>query len=104
MAKTLIDGFWYDRGVSPRELWEEIECLDRVAEHRIRNAIKAHETGWLTTLDLGRTVDDLLYRRQAVLDLIICLRWEDTFTERQRSRYDTLTRMIGRKRCDRFVG
>jgi hypothetical protein len=105
VAKTLLDGYWYDRMTDAGTLWEEIECIDRVAGHRLRAAANAYAAGFMPQpADVGRVIDDLLYRRQAILDLIICLRWEDTFTRVEQDTYAWYMAKIARKRCDRFVG
>lgn len=107
MAKTLINDYWNDLSLTPGALWGEIECIDRVINLRIKHANRAYETGMISSpgpVDAAQLVDDLLYRRRLLLDLIMCLRWEDTFTPTESAGFQALTRMISRKRCGRFVG
>ena len=103
MAKTLLDGFWYDRGTGLKDLREEIATIDRVIVKRIESANRVAKAG----IDVGSLhdlIDDLLLRRKCLLDLVRCLELEETFEPATSGRLQALIRMISRKRCDRFVG
>jgi hypothetical protein len=105
MAKTLLDGFWYDRGTSLKDLQEEIATIDRVIVKRLKATVKVRELGlFVSDADNGMVIDDLLLRRKCVLDLVKCLELEEGFEPATSGRLQALIRMISRKRCDRFVG
>lgn len=109
MAKTLLDGFWYDRGMGLNDLRKEIECVDKVINLRIGHALKARKLGLtyamlgVDKVDTSRLVDDLLLRRKCLLDLVRCLELEENLDPATSGELQALIRMISRKRCDRFV-
>lgn len=105
VARTLLDGYWYDRPLTVEACQEEIDTIDRVINYRIKNALNARRAGLIRPMDMGSLIDDLLQRRRRFSDFAECLLiGAASFNEQERRIFNLFTSRVARApKSPRFV-